>query len=370
MFGQGELSMVGYMWRFNMSELGIHTQAEILSQPSVWAKTLDEFGQKSPSLIRAWRNDSPRQVLFIGCGSSYYLAQTVSRLFRSLTGIPSQACPASELFLFPAQVLADPRQTLLIAISRSGTTTEVLVAVEQFRRLGGPAAWAITCYPESTLAQIADEALTATAAQEKSLAQTRSFTSMLLLAQALATSLGQQETAVLARLPEVGQELLAGMAALAAGIGQRPDLNQFFFLGSGALYGLAGEAMLKIKEMSLSHSESYHFLEFRHGPKALVNSQSLVVGLLSAEAYAHEHQVLLEMGQLGAETLALAPQTNASGMTYSVALGSELPDWALPVLYLLPLQLLAYHRAVGKGLDPDNPRHLQAVVHLDIRNES
>lgn len=352
-----------------MSERGIHTLAEILSQPLVWAKTLEAFEQQSPALIQAWRDSPPRQVLFIGCGSSYYLAQTAARLFRSLAGIPSHACPASELFLFPEQVLAGPEQTHLVAVSRSGTTTEVLQAVEQFRRLGGPAAWAITCYPESTLAQMVDGALAASAAQEKSLAQTRSFTSMLLLAQALAASLGRQETAVLARLPDVGQALLAQTGALVAGIGDRPDLNQFFFLGSGALYGLASEAMLKIKEMSLSHSESYHFLEFRHGPKALVDSQSLVVGLLSAEAYAHEYPVLLEMGQLGAESLALAPRTTASATTYSVTLDSELPDWALPVLYLPPLQLLAYHRAIRKGLDPDTPRHLQAVIHLDIGNK-
>ena len=348
-----------------MNEPGIHTQAEILSQPSVWAKTLDEFEQQSPSLIQAWRDNSPRQILFIGCGSSYYLAQTAARLFRTVTGIPSHAYPASEMFLFPRQVLAEPGQTHLVAISRSGTTTEVLLAVEQFRRLGGSAAWAITCYRESTLAQTVDGALTASTAQEKSLAQTRSFTSMLLLAQALAATVGRQEATVLARLPEVGQELLAGTAILTAGIGRQPELNQFFFLGSRALYGLAGEAMLKIKEMSLSHSESYHFLEFRHGPKALVNPQSLVVGLLSAKARAHEHQVLLEMGQLGAETLALAPRTTASGITYSLTLDSGLPDWAMPVLYLPPLQLLAYHRAISKGLDPDHPRHLQAVVHLN-----
>ena len=353
-----------------MSERGIHTLAEIRSQPSVWAKTLGEFEQQSPSLIQAWRDRPPHQVLFIGCGSSYYLAQTAACLFRSRAGIPSRACPASELFLFPEQVLADPEETHLVAVSRSGTTTEVLLAVEQFRRRGGVAAWAITCYPESSLAQMVDGALAASAAQEKSLAQTRSFTSMLLLAQALAASLGQQETAVLARLPEVGQELLAETDALAAGIGDRPDLNQFFFLGSGVLYGLASEGMLKIKEMSLSHSESYHFLEFRHGPKALVNPQSLVVGLLSAEAYAHEYPVLREMGQLGAETLALAPQATTGAMTYAVAFDSGLPDWALPVLYLLPLQLLAYYRAISKGLDPDRPRHLQAVVHLDPGNKS
>lgn len=348
-----------------MSEQGIHTRAEIFSQPSVWAQTLDNFKQQRSSLVKAWSSNPPGQVLFTGCGSSYYLAQTAASLFRSLTRVITQAYPASELILFAEQNLLAPAQSLLITVSRSGATTEVLAAVEQFRRLGGSAVWAITCDETSTLAQTADRALTATGAHEKSLAQTRSFTSMLLLAQALAATLGGQDTASMNRLPEAARRLLAEKATLAADVGQRLDLNQFFYLGSGALYGLACEAMLKIKEMSISHSESYHFLEFRHGPKALIDSQSLVVGLLSPEVSVYEEPVLLEMGQLGAETLALAPQAIRGTTSYAVSFDSELPHWASPVLYLPLLQLLAYHRAVSKGLDPDNPRHLQAVVHLD-----
>jgi glucosamine--fructose-6-phosphate aminotransferase (isomerizing) len=149
-------------------------------------------------------------------------------------------------------------------------------------------------------------------------------------------------------------------------LGSRADLGRVFFLGSGPQYGVANEAMLKMKEMSISHSEAYHFMEFRHGPKSMVDSQTLVVALLADAAYGHEAAVLDEMAGLGATTLALAPARREVQATQVMRLPADLPWWAYPVLYLPPLQLLAYHRAASKGLDPDNPRHLDAVVTLDV----
>jgi glucosamine--fructose-6-phosphate aminotransferase (isomerizing) len=269
------------------------------------------------------------------------------------------------LVLFPDQRLLDPAHTLLVAISRSGTTTETLAALGKFKQRGGRAVWAITCYPESPLARKAELVLPAEAAQEQSLAQTRSFASMLLLAQALAAAIAGEDIAALAVLPELGQKLIAEIGPLAETLGRRTDLTQFFFLGSGYQYGLACEAMLKMKEMSLSHSEAFHFLEFRHGPKSMVDEQSLIVGLLSPTAFSHEQQVLTELAELKGHTLALMPLLNKAQASWSIELAPQLPGWVRPLLYLPPLQLMAYYRAIGKGLDPDSPRHLDAVVFLD-----
>jgi glucosamine--fructose-6-phosphate aminotransferase (isomerizing) len=146
------------------------------------------------------------------------------------------------------------------------------------------------------------------------------------------------------------------------------DVERFYFLGSGLHYGLACEAMLKMTEMSLSSSQAFHSLEFRHGPMSMVDERVLVAGLFSRPSYSQEVKVLDEMAALGANTLALMPLAAGSGATYEVHLAYHLPTWALPVLYLPPLQLLAYHRAVSKGLDPDKPRNLQAVIYLDRAN--
>jgi glucosamine--fructose-6-phosphate aminotransferase (isomerizing) len=117
--------------------------------------------------------------------------------------------------------------------------------------------------------------------------------------------------------------------------------------------------------MSLTTSEAYHFLEFRHGPKSMVDESTLVVGLLSEEAREAETAVLNEMKQLGATILILAESGDGlSWADHVVSFEANLPELARLPLYLPVLQLFAFYRSVGKGLDPDAPRHLDAVVQL------
>ena len=348
-----------------MATRGQHTLAEINSQPEAWADALQAFAAREAELRRAWASLNAGQVVFIGCGSTYYLSQAAAWLFQGLTGVPSRAYPSSEILLFGSQVLARPHDTLLVTISRSGTTTETLVAVDRFRRLGGCAVWCITCYPDSPLAKAASLVLPAEGGQEQSIAQTRSFASMLVLAQAMAAALAGHDISPLNTLPDLGSKLLEQTAPIAQELGNDPEVDSFCFLGSGPQYGIANEAMLKMKEMSLSPSEAFHFFEFRHGPKSMVNGRALVVGLLSQPVHAHEEQVLDEMAALGGRTLALAPLPGTDGGIRRIQLPYHLAAWAPPILYLPPLQLLAYYRAVGKGLDPDRPRNLDQVVFLD-----
>ena len=159
-----------------MNNTGQHTFAEIMSQPTVWAEVLAAFHDDGQKRVQtAWSTLKPQALLFVGCGSPHYLAQTAAAIFQDLTGIPAVARPASELLLFPSQTVAYPEHTLLITISRSGETTETIEAVRRFRQVGGLAVWGITCYPDSTLPKSCDLTLLAEAAQETSLAQTRSF---------------------------------------------------------------------------------------------------------------------------------------------------------------------------------------------------
>jgi glucosamine--fructose-6-phosphate aminotransferase (isomerizing) len=352
-----------------MGTKGQHTLAEITTQPEAWADALQAFEARQDELKRSWTCLRLQRVLFAGCGSTHYLSQTAAFLFQSLTGVPARACPSSEIVLFGPQVMPDPGRTLLVAISRSGTTTETLIAVERFRRLGGQAVWTITCYPNSPLAQAADLVLPAQAAQEQSVAQTRSFTSMLLLAQALTAALAGNAAMLerLRRLPEALNNLSGRLGDLPRQLGTNLDIERIYFLGGGPLYGVANEAMLKTKEMSLSHAEAYHPLEFRHGPMSMVNEHTLVVGLLSDSGLAEELRVLAEMQQLGARVLALAEDGSALTPRRPetvVELQSSLKEGERGLLYLPVLQRLAYHRALAKGLDPDRPNNLTAVVTL------
>ena len=191
------------------------------------------------------------------------------------------------------------------------------------------------------------------------MAQTRSFTSMLLMAQALAAHLGGKDWTRLKALPAHGRDLLVKSESLVQQIASRPEVQRFIFLGSGPLFGVASEAMLKMTEMSLTVAHAFHFMEYRHGPMSMADDEAAIFGLVSPTTAAHEQQVLAEMADKGATVVALAV---AGG---DIVLPADLPTWAMPVLYLPALQLLGYYRAMSKGLDADNPRNLTAVIYLD-----
>jgi glucosamine--fructose-6-phosphate aminotransferase (isomerizing) len=340
-----------------------------MSQPQAWAGALAAFDGLQAEVKRAWAALAPRQVAFTGCGSTYYLSQSAAFAAQARLRVPARAYPGSEIALLGPQALADARHTLLVAVSRSGTTSETQMAVERFRQMGGPAVWAVTCYPDSPVARAADLVLPAVAAQEQSVAQTRSFSSMLVLCLATAAALAGEEAGLehLHRLPERLAGLLGRAGDLARRLGGDPAIDRLYFLGSGALYGLANEAMLKTKEMALSHAEAYHTLEFRHGPMSMVTPQTLVVGLVSDSAQAQERRVLQDMQALGGRVLALAESSAAFDgwqPDEAVELRSGLPEWERGPLYLPVLQLMAYHRALARGLDPDRPHNLTAVVTL------
>jgi glucosamine--fructose-6-phosphate aminotransferase (isomerizing) len=251
--------------------------------------------------------------------------------------------------------------TLLVAISRSGTTTETVAAAQKFKHADRGPVLVITNYDNTPLAQLGDISIIIPAGQEESVAQTRSFASMYVAATAFAAiSAGRADLlSAMEKLPHLGANIIQEYDGLARSIGENLDLDRFYFLGSGPRYGLACETNLKMKEMTLTHSEPFHFFEFRHGPMSMVTNTTAVIGMRSSVNSGHEQTLLDEMQNLGGQILSLGESDT------DVAFESHLPEEVRNVLYLPVLQLMAYYRAVAKDLDPDNPRNLSAVIHLD-----
>jgi glucosamine--fructose-6-phosphate aminotransferase (isomerizing) len=364
---------------------GVHTLHEIQAQPGTWAAVLGAVREQAQPWQEFFAQGKDGLTIFFGCGSTYYLSLTAASVLQSLAGQLARGVPASELYLFPETCIpttcacatrtrsaaegagAGNYMVNGIAISRSGTTTEALRAADHLAQRYCARVAAVTCYNDTSLAERCSPILVSPEGHEKSIAQTRSFSSMLVGCQALAGLAGERPDYVerLSVLSSAGERLMQRNEPLARSLGQDLSIAQVFFLGSGPRYGLACEAMLKLKEMSLTISEAYHFLEFRHGPKSMVDGRTLVVGLLSDAAREAEVAVLREVKELGARVLILAEA--GDGLTWAdhlVCLESGLPELARLPLYLPVPQLFAYHRAVGKGLDPDAPRHLDAAVHL------
>jgi len=299
-------------------------------------------------------------VLFTGCGSTYYLSLAAAALYQELMGQPAKAVPGGELLLNSGTVLTD-KKTLLVAISRSGTTTETVRAVEKFKNEKRGDVVVISNYNEA-LSRMADVNIVINKGQERSVAQTRSFASMYVAVTAFAAKMAERDDLVdaMKKLPEVGDRILGVYEKYAKVVGENLNFDRFYFLGSGSRYGLACEVNLKMKEMTLTHSEPFHFLEFRHGPMSMVNQNAVVVGMLSDKNRIHEAKVLSEMKELGGTVVSLG-ETEAD-----VCFESGIPESVRGVLYLPVLQLMAFHRSVTKGLNPDRPANLTAVVKLDF----
>ena len=153
---------------------GEHTFKEIMSQPDAWAKALD-YLRAHLDEIEAINPHDFDQVIFTGCGSTYYLALAAAALFQKLDGVYARGLPASEIWLYPKGAYNADRKTLLVAVSRSGTTTETVRAVESFRKNANGTVVTLTCYPQSVLARLGDVNLVFKSGQEKSVAQTRAF---------------------------------------------------------------------------------------------------------------------------------------------------------------------------------------------------
>jgi glucosamine--fructose-6-phosphate aminotransferase (isomerizing) len=219
----------------------------------------------------------------------------------------------------------------------------------------------ISNYDEA-LSRLADINIVIPKGQEESVAQTRSFASMYVAATAFCARMAGRwdllET--IHDLPKAGERLIEKYESFAKEIGENLNFDRFYFLGSGARYGLASEVNLKMKEMTLTHSEPFHFLEFRHGPMSMVNQNALVVGMLSDVNRVHEAKVLEEMEALGG-TVAGLGESDAD-----VEFESGIPESVRGVLYLPVLQLMAFYRSVAKGLNPDRPTNLTAVVKLNF----
>jgi len=346
------------------------TKREILSQPAALAGALAAVDRQAEALVGLWRKRTYRRVIFTGCGSTYYLSLGAARVFEDLTGIPSRGIPAGELLLSPSLVPpASAGPTLLVAVSRSGTTSETVRAAAAFAEAGVGDILAITAQPGDGLKGVAQVAVNIPEAAEQSVAQTRAFSAMWLAACALAALIAGDGRlqAELRKVPDLSERIIAAVADQTLALGADLSLDRIYYLGSGHRYGLASEGSLKMKEMTLTHAEPFHFLEFRHGPKSMITDGTLIAALVSNDADGYEAAVLRESQGLGARLFVLGEEVAGAFGDQGFSFLSGVGDIARSVLYLPPLQLLALGRAAAKGLSPDNPRNLSAVVHLDGR---
>ena len=350
------------------SALGVHSLAEILSQPRCWSDSLKrlESGKAVREICRRFAGE--REWVFVGCGSSYYIALAAAASWIAITGARARALPASELLLFPDLAFNHLKEFVPVLISRSGRTSEVLRVAQLLREKNVPSV-AISCASGEKLETMATAAILLPEADEQSTVMTRSFTSMLLALQYLAATLAGNTGLLedLRSLPNVAEKLLLDLPGRVREFVSHNSFSDYVCLGQGPYYGLACESALKVTEMSRTYAQSFHTLEFRHGPKAIVSGATLVTFLLSENNHDAEVEVLEEIKELGGKTLVVGKRLTRrarEAADLAVELDCVVPEPSCLAPFVIAGQLVGLYTALHKGLNPDCPANLSRVVLL------
>ena len=355
---------------------------EIFEQPRAIADTLEGrisgekilpniFGVESDALLQKVRN-----VQIIACGTSYHAGLVARYWIEGIAGIPCSVEVASE-YRYRRAVVQDG--TLFLAVSQSGETADTLAALRDGKQRGYIGSLAICNVPESSLVRESDLVLMTRAGPEIGVASTKAFTTQLTALALLVIELARINGLApakyarlvneLSTLPRVVTEVLALEPAIAKLAERFVPKHHALFLGRGVHFPVALEGALKLKEISYIHAEAYPAGELKHGPLALVDDDMPVIAVapnnqLLEKLKSNLEEVRARGGELFlfADTDVPLTQTGERGAVIKVASGGNL---IAPAVFTVPLQMLAYHVAVLRGTDVDQPRNLAKSVTVE-----
>jgi glucosamine--fructose-6-phosphate aminotransferase (isomerizing) len=352
---------------------------EIAEQPTVVGEAIGHYlGASGDRLALPGLPDLAgfERVVMVACGTAFYACHTAKYWFEQVAGLPAEVDIASEFRYREPPV---PPGTLAVFVSQSGETADTLAAL---RYMQGKAARivAVVNVPESSIARESDVALPIKAGAEIGVASTKAFTCQLtvlmLLALKAAHDRGVLSHADLAdrlgqlrALPGLMNQALGKGEEIAAIAGELAEARDVLFLGRGPLYPLALEGALKLKEISYIHAEGYASGELKHGPIALVDPATPVIVMaprdrLFEKTVSNMQEVMARHGRVVLFTDAAGAREASAGTWHTVVMPT-VPELFAPILYAVPAQLLAYHTAVAKGTDVDQPRNLAKSVTVE-----
>lgn len=354
---------------------------EIFEQPEAILATLEGrimhhrvldgiFGSSAKAIFK-----QVKRVQIVACGTSYHAGMIARYWIEALASIPCQVEIASELRYRKSVVQPD---TLFVTISQSGETADTLAALRTAKQQGYLASLAICNVPESSLVRESDLVFMTRAGVEIGVASTKAFTTQLVALLLLTIALGKEH-----QLSEsLEAQLIAELSALPRHIEEAlkldPQIKQLathfiekhhaLFLGRGIQYPIAQEGALKLKEISYIHAEAYPAGELKHGPLALIDKDMPVIAVAPNDELLEKLKSnLQEVRARGGQLYVFADSTAKLGNEADVSIINMQPvdKTVAPILYNIPLQLLAYHVAVLKGTDVDQPRNLAKSVTVE-----
>lgn len=354
---------------------------EIYEQPFAISQTLEgrfvnnrlqenAFGHNAAEVF-----DNIKAIQILACGTSYHAGLVARYWFETLAHIPCNIEVASE-FRYRNPVLAP--DTLIVTISQSGETADTLAALLEAKKLGARYSLAICNVPESSLVRESDLVLMTRAGPEIGVASTKAFTTQLATLMLLVIAVGrrfhlteiveQKITSELFGLPGKIEQVLKLDDEIRVLAEQFAEKQHALFLGRGTHYPIAMEGALKLKEISYIHAEAYPAGELKHGPLALIDADMPVVTVAPNNSLLEKLKSnIQEVSARGGQLIVFMDETLATVNDENVQIVKvpQVDNEISPIVYTIPLQLLAYHVAVLKGTDVDQPRNLAKSVTVE-----
>lgn len=342
------------------------TRHEMKAQYQALAKTFDQVASASGALRALVDSYRPRALVFIGCGSGYCLCRSGAFGASLRAGLPAYAFAAGDLMMHAEQYKAMLDHSLIIAPTRSGSTSELLLAFDSLRATADVKIVAIAAKSGSEAGQAADLVIELPWAFDDSVCQTRTVTNLYTADLMVSAILGSDEGLLgeLRRCIAQGERFIAENEALMERVG-RGEWDNAVLLADGEPAGLASEGAMAVTEIAQLHAHHYHILDVRHGPMVLVNERTLVFALLQEEGLDHQLKVVADCRARGAKVVAYgasslraedADVVVTSGECFSSAVAG------IPFMYLVQQACVA--KAAMRGIDPDDPEGLTAWVKL------
>ena len=335
---------------------GARMATEIAEQPGVWRRILDRRADVAV-VARSIAASRPRFVLFAARGTSDHAALYAKYLTEVLLRLPAGLVSPSTITAYGAR--PDLRGTLLIVVSQSGASPDLVKTVEEGRR-GGAVTLAVTNDPASLLARAAQLHLDVSAGTERAVAATKSYTAQLLTLFLLVDHLRGGDGEAALPLPDLADALLPQAAApMQAQAGRYRFASRMVVTGRGYAYPSAREAALKLMETSYIAAQAFSGADLMHGPLAMLDARVPVLAVApDGVAGAAMAPALQRIRDTGADLFIVGGAAAGS----QVLLPPGVPEALSPLLEILPFQLLALELATGRGEDPDTPRALRKVT--------
>ncbi|SFS69092.1 SIS domain-containing protein [Paenibacillus sp. BC26] len=344
------------------------TYGEIKSQYSALQQTYDYMLKNRTAITDFFHSQGKRSVTFIGCGSSYTLSESAAFSVRLRAGIPASALAGGDLLLNAEAYSSLLSDTLLIAPSRSGSTSEIVESVRLLKLNGEAPVLAISCVVDSALSEIADLILSLPWAFDHSVCQTRTVTNLYTANLMIAAFLGHDES-VLADIAVAIAQGEAYMERFESAIREASDYGwtNAVLLADGELNGLAAEGAIALTEIAKVQAHAFHVLDVRHGPMVTVGPETLVIAHLTSAGTEHQRKLMQDIRARGAKVIAFgdaAANISEHHVDLAIMTESQLckPVQGIPFLFIP--QIVALCSAERQGINPDEPDGLTAWVKL------